>query len=178
MTSALESLRSQTWVRSYCQAAQWIAWFLILCGGLQVASMIVPVLTDLLTDPADLESPQFHAKISRTLADLHSMFFPGLALLILGRFVRFLLTPEESPGVLLRRGAAIFYAMALIQILEALWLLGYLPQTYWGTLSAYNETVQVLRFLVGQTGRILIYCGLGFALGRLLPVVNEAKTLA
>ncbi|MHC4483238.1 MAG: hypothetical protein ACYSW4_06785 [Planctomycetota bacterium] len=101
-------------------------------------------------------------------------FFVGLASVILAQLARYFFEGESKPGLFLRCGDKILYSFAAIGIFWAVF--GY------GTSIRLIENAD-LRFLYSQAlllptiAKVLILVALGQILRRILPIIEESKTL-
>jgi len=101
-------------------------------------------------------------------------FFVGLAAVILSQFARYVFDKQYKPGLMLRCGDKILYFFVVIGI-------------YWAGFRyfLYVKTVDdsFLRFLLAQplilptVVKVLILVCLGQILKRILPIIEEYKTL-
>ena len=100
----------------------------------------------------------------------------GFILLGLAQFVRYLYESEYQPGWILRHGDKILYVYALGLIIGP--ILHYLFQT---KIFGYTGTVDLFLFLSGALvpaiARTLIFVGMAQILKRMVPMVEESKTL-
>ncbi|MFH1884270.1 MAG: hypothetical protein ABIL62_16355, partial [Planctomycetota bacterium] len=104
-----------------------------------------------------------------------SIIFYGLAILGLVQFIRYLVEEDYKPGWILRHGDMFFYLYALFIILSVVWVYTTIP----GFLSpsSYTEVFKILMIVFSITVRVLILVGFGQILRRILPVIEESKTL-
>ncbi len=104
-----------------------------------------------------------------------NIIFYGLAILGLVQFIRYLVEEDYQPGWILRHGDIFFYLYALFIILSV--IRAY--TTISGFLSpfSYIGVFKTLMIVFSITIRVLILVGLGQILRRILPVIEESKTL-
>jgi hypothetical protein len=153
----------------YCEAARGIGWMLLL---------VVPsigVLGTLLS--GSVKSNWLSGKIlySVLVIFLNSMSL-GLVLLGVGQFIRYLFDTECQPSWMLRNGARLLYACAVVV------LVSYVLQQLWYTSLMKNVSNSLLLWRLLLTAipalaKALILVGLGRILRRVLPVIEESKTL-
>jgi len=104
------------------------------------------------------------------------MILPGLLALLVAQLLRFLLDENTRPGWLLRHGEKILYFTAgvlLVNLIPAFLFQGeykYIPLIgiLWGRITPILLFVSV---------KIAILVGLAQALRRVLPMIEEAKSL-
>ena len=98
----------------------------------------------------------------------------GLLLLGTAQFIRCVSETEYKPGWILRNGRTVLYAAAFIVLMSC--VINYLFLVF--SFSAYS--FQILKFLtsfIPALAKVLILVGLGKILRRILPVIEESKTL-
>ncbi len=98
----------------------------------------------------------------------------GLLVLGIAQFIRYLSETEYKTGWLLKNGSTILYAAAFIVFLSC--IINYLYLVF----SFPMESFQILKPLtsfVPAAAKVLILIGLGQILRRILPVIEESKTL-
>ena len=103
------------------------------------------------------------------------IIFFGLGILGLAQFVRYLAERNYKPGWILRHGEIFFYLYALLTILTVIWF--YMNASIYRTPSIYTRVFWILVTVFPTTVRVLILVGLGQILRRLMPVIEESKTL-
>ena len=148
----------------YCDAARGIGWMLLIgaVGTLlyisvrsnsQLGSLLYPVL----------------------VAFLNSMPL-ALVLLGVGQFIRYLFDTECQPSWMLRNGASVLYACAVIVLVSCV-----SQQLWYSSLMKNVSNPLLLARLVSTAipalAKALILVGLGQILQRVLPVLEESKTL-
>lgn len=98
----------------------------------------------------------------------------GLLLLGTAQFIRFIYETEYKPGWILQNGSAVLYAAAFIILMGC--IINYLYLVF----SLPVKTFHFLRFLtslIPALAKVLILVGLGKILRRVMPVIEESKTL-
>jgi hypothetical protein len=102
----------------------------------------------------------------------------GLLLLGTAQFIRCVAETEYKPGWILQNGSTVLYAAAFIVIMSC--LVNYLYLVF----SFSENSFQILKFflsfitsLIPALAKVLILVGLGKILRRILPVIEESKTL-
>ena len=153
----------------YCDAAQALGWTLLLF----VPS--IGVVGRLLS--GSVMSNWLSGKIlySVLVVFLNSMIL-GLVLLGVGQFIRYLFDNERQPSWMLRNGTKVLYACAVIVlvscVLQQLW--------YTSLMKNVSNSLLIWRLLltaIPALAKALILVGLGQILRRVLPVIEESKTL-
>lgn len=100
----------------------------------------------------------------------------GLILLGFAQFVRYLYESEYRPGFLLRHGDKVLCLYALGLIVSP--ILGYFSRMI---IVGYTGTVNLFLFLLGgimpAIAKALIFVGMAKILKRMVPMVEESKTL-
>jgi hypothetical protein len=157
-------------LQAYCLIARILGWFLILGGVFWVAlvrrNMVggLPHIPDIL-------------KISYALqAVILNFVFLGLVALGVAQFIKYVFAREDQPGFLLRIGDKILYVYAGLLILGAI--------LTWVFQMLAIKAAAVPTFLISFAGlllpamvKALILIGLGKILKRVIPVIEESKTL-
>lgn len=174
----------------YCVGAQIIGWVLLLLGG---ASIVLALVA-----PPKVAAPQIQQSLTMIVSYLFFKVAPaGLVALGVSQFVRHMFDKEHKAGWLLRHGAIILYAYAVLLICSAVWEHSRIVCSSW---IAYSDlqwwmfiiTPQVMGLnpalrdwmlyvlppsAVLTAAKVLILIGLGQVLRRVMPVIEESKTL-
>jgi len=98
----------------------------------------------------------------------------GLLLLGTAQFIRCVAETEYKPGWILQNGSVVLYAAAFLVIMSC--VVNYLFFIF----SLSEHSFQILKFftsLIPALVKFLILLGLGKILRRVLPVIEESKTL-
>jgi len=182
-------------LKFYCIAARIIGWALLL---LPVIILIWLLLTgtsrfgDFLSWPPHIEKRLFHRQafsLTDGQVDLLSLVIkfvlPGLLMLGLAQLIRYLSEKNYRPGWTLRCGEGILYLYAVLIIGQAIWNYVLGPG-----MKANMYLVEGLRPGIYQVGlltilasglitaaKVVILIGLGQILARVMPVIEESKTL-
>jgi hypothetical protein len=163
-------------LKFYCLAAKVIGWVLIWGGILWFGLFTLCILAA--SDAAgEMRWPYTTENATyATTAFVFDFVFLGLVALVLSQLAYCLIQDEYKPGRLLRYGQVIFYVYAGLVIGNAiltyhLWQIGVPASSGAGHLLF----AQPLVFPTLAKAAILI--GAGVILGRLLPVIEESKTL-
>ena len=182
-------------LKFYCITTRIIGWALLL---LPVIIVIWSLLTntsrfgDFLSWPPHIEKHLFHRQafpLTDGQVDLLSLVIrfvlPGLLMLGLAQFIRYLSEKNYRPGWTLRCGEAILYLYAVLIIARVflIYVLGPGLQAnkyIVGGLRAgiYNvDPLAILASALITAAKVVILIGLGQILARVIPVIEESKTL-
>jgi hypothetical protein len=174
MKAIVEQNRSL--LRFYERAARIVGWVL-LCGGIVWLLLFSLWVLAAVDAAGEWRWPG----TTRNLAYAGSAFFfsfavPGLLALLVAQLIQYSLATEGRPGWLLRRGAWVLYACALVLIGQAV-----LRTAGWEPATTRDPDQAGLLFvspsLVPLLAKVLICVGLGRLLGRILPIIDESRTL-
>ena len=97
----------------------------------------------------------------------------GLILLVVARFIKYLYSEEPKPGWLLRHFDKIIYLYTIVIAMGI--SLEYLPQKKaitWQEILAYSLPVLII-----NAAKVFILIGLGHVMNKVLPVIEESKSL-
>ena len=98
----------------------------------------------------------------------------GLLLLGTAQFIRCVSEAEYKPGWILQHGSTVLYAAAFIVLMSC--VVNYLFLVF--SFSGYSfQTLKFFTSLIPALAKFLILVGLGKILRRILPVIEESKTL-
>ena len=98
----------------------------------------------------------------------------GLLLLGTAQFIRCVSETEYKPGWILQNGSTVLYAAAFIVLMGC--LVNYLYLVFSFTMKTF-QILKFLTFFIPASAKVLILVGLGKILRRVLPVIEESKTL-
>ena len=100
----------------------------------------------------------------------------AIVLLGLAQFVRYLYEGEYRPGLILRHGGKVLYIYA-IALIASPFLTFYFRMREYG----YAGTANLFEYLLGvnlpDIAKALIFIGMARVLKRMMPMVEETKTL-
>ena len=156
-------------LRFYCSAVQTIGALLVAGGAVWFVMFVCgPVKVE---SEADRVIEYILYGASRFSFDF---LFVGLAAMILSQLARYVFDREYKPGLMLRCGDKVLYLFAVLGILWA-WF-------RWALFAATAEdsTSQFLSLqplILPTIAKVLILVGLGQILKRIMPVIEESKTL-
>ena len=163
--------KNKSLLRSYYIITRIIGWMLL------VVTLVIAVVSSL--RGFDAENQLRLYMIYRLFQDLALRYvILGLILLGLAQFVRYLYESEYQPGLILRYGDIVLYlyALALIvnPVLDYFYRMKIIGMTYVNTDSLF---LYLLIILLPATARALIFVGMARVLKRMVPMIEESKTL-
>jgi len=162
--------KNKSLLRSYCLITRIIGWTLLI-----VALVIVTVKS---LSGFDTEDKFRFYMIYRLFQSSLSYVLIGLILLGIAQFIRYLYESEYQSGLILRYGDKVLYlyALALVAnpILDYFYRMKLFGMTYANTGSLF---LYLLIVLLPATARALIFLGIARVLKRMVPVIEESKTL-
>jgi hypothetical protein len=169
-------------LRAYCFIARVIGWFLILGG-------IVWIIAVEKGFQSSVENTQvgadfgFNTVVPNFVVYLVSSFVydfivTGFLAFAIGGLLDYLLRPKARPPLILGMMDKLCYVYALILIMKAFivynWIVKFLA------ISEMPESARIILVqpLLGPTlAKVLLLVGIGMILHRLLPIIEESKTL-
>ena len=157
-------------LKFYCTAAQIIGWLLIVGGIFWFILTASSYETNLAERPEGLMY-----LISSMLFDF---VLPGLIALGVMQFIRYVFGDTGKPGRLLGMADWLFYLYAVFLILKTYFK--YVLYSVWYAEAISLETSRLLfvqPFLLPTLAKVMILVGLAQILRRILPVIEESKTL-
>jgi len=157
----------------YCETLRTIGSVILILGLLGGCAMTI---FKLVTKFGYWHAPKsYEMVISLMPLGAFNIIFYGLAILGLVQFIRYLVEEDYKPGWILRHGDMFFYLYALFIILSVVWVYTTIP----GFLSpsSYIGVFKILMIVFSITVRVLILVGFGQILRRILPVIEESKSL-
>jgi len=103
--------------------------------------------------------------------------FPGIVVLGLAQFVRYLCENNYEPGWILRHGDKVLYLYAAVLIIgHVAW--SFIQFTVYRNFSMHDLRVgYLLAGLLPSLAWAVILVGMGQVLRRMLPMIEESKTL-
>jgi hypothetical protein len=158
-------------LKCYCTAALIIGWLLIAGGFLWFIPTLMSLNIDDLYKGAD-------AILYAVSAMLFDFLLPGLIALGVMQFIRYLFEDTTKPGRILRNAHWFFYIYAVFLIMIT--YLKYFWNITWYAEVIESETSRLLfiqPFLLPTVAKVLILVGLGQIIRRIIPVIEESKTL-
>lgn len=163
--------KNKSLLRSYRLITRIIGWMLL------IVALVTAVVKLLLGFDID-DQLRFYMtyRLFKELA-LNYVFI-GLILLGLSQFIRYLSESEYQPSLILRHGDKVLYlyALALIvnPIIDYYLRMKTIGMTYANTGSLF---LYLLIVLLPSIARALIFVGMAKVLKRIMPMIEESKTL-
>lgn len=160
-------VKNKGFLKFYCIVARTTGWFVLLFGCLAAASHSLALYSRI----GDREALQ--AYLPHVPWGMIVNFIPaGLLALGVAQFIRYLFDSDYQPGWILRYGQQILCLWAVVYCVWA-----YLVEIGFSS-PATTESWGRLIFLLPFLGaKVLALVGLGQILRRILPVVEESRTL-
>ena len=158
-------------LKFYCTAALIIGWLLIVGGFI----WFIPTLKSLNINDLYKGADAILYAVSALLFDF---FLPGLIALGVMQFIKYLFEDTKKPGCILRAADWLFYIYAVFLVVKT--YLQYFWNSTWYAEVIESETSRLLfiqPFLLPTIAKVLILVGLGQILRRIIPVIEESKTL-
>ena len=157
----------------YCETLRTIGKVILILGLLGGCAMTI---FKLVTKFGYWHAPKnYEMVISLMPLSAFNIIFYGLAILGFVQFIRYLIEEDYKPGWILRHGDIFFYLYALFIILSVVRVFTTIPGFL--SLSSYTGVFKILMIVFSITVRVLILVGLGQILRRILPVIEESKSL-
>ncbi len=157
---------NKPWLKLYCTTARIIGWWILIMAG---PGTIFQILSGHF-----LYNRNPHYRLLVVKSVLFDGVLPGILILGLAQFIRYLFESEYKPGHILRHGDKILYLYAFLLLGCVVWqhlILGMMSIGLTGMIPA------MLVSLVGTVPKILILVGLAQVVKRIMPVIEESKTL-
>jgi hypothetical protein len=158
-------------LKFYCTAALIIGWLLIVGGFI----WFIPAMISLNIDDPYKGADAILYVVSALLFDF---FLPGLIALGVVQLIRYLFEDTKKPGCILRAADWLFYIYAGFLVVKT--YLQYFWNCTWYADVIESETSRLLfiqPFLLPTVAKVLILVGLGQIIRRIMPVIEESKTL-
>jgi hypothetical protein len=154
-------------LRFYCIAARTMGWILMIVAPL----LAIVSLFKGLPGGERLRSWMLYQLSEQLIRHL----LLGLVMLSLAKFVRYLYQSDYQPGWILRHADKFLYLYAACLIVSH--IVWYCFQM---TIRSYNLTDTLVYFVSWEPPALvmgLIFIGMGQVLRRILPIIEESKTL-
>ena len=159
-------------LRFCCDALRSIGQVVLLLGVLSVCGITTSVL---LSKFGYWHAPKAFKMIIAMPLAAFNIFFIGIGILGLAQFIRYLVERNYKPGWILRHGDMFFYLYALLTILSVVWVYAIAPSDR--SPDMYRRVPVILGVVFTTAVKVLILVGLGQILRRLLPIIEESKSL-
>jgi hypothetical protein len=165
-------------LRTYCVVAKCVGWFLLLVGTLWFAYAIWGIYT---INAGQITTAQQRESIEiSTFSVTHAFDFviPGLLAFSISQLLVYIIRPEVKAGLMLRLADKLCYIYVVVLIVGA-----FATANSWFANPQFVEVSQRYRMLFIQPllsplpAKIILLIGAGMIIRRLLPVIDESKTL-
>jgi len=156
-------------LKFYCGAVQIIGGVLIAGGAVWFPMFVC--------GPVRLESESIRTLEYILYGASHFSFdfvFVGLAAVILSQLARYVFDTKYKPGLMLRCGDKILYLFAVLGILWAWFRWALFIVTVEDSASQF---LSLQPLILPTIAKVLILVGLGQILKRIIPVIEESRTL-
>ncbi len=158
-------------LKFYCIVACIFGWLLLIGGAFWFVISISSV------DINNNERPDILLHLIASL--FYDFMLPGFMALAVMQCIRYLFESERKPGVIiLRNGDKILYMYAIFLVVKTYFK--YFWYTAWYAELIESEASRLVfmqPFLLPTVAKVLILVALGQILRRLIPVIEESKTL-
>jgi hypothetical protein len=167
-------------LQAYCLIARILGWLLIL-GGIFWLFAIVKIVEQQADRPYSSVSGDKIIELANYFAFsfVYDFVIPGFLAFAVAGLLDYLLSPKAKPPLILGMTDKLCYLYAAFVIYKAIsynfWLHAKFPEITASSESAYILLVQPL--LVPTVAKVLLLIGVGMILHRLLPIIEESKTL-
>ena len=168
--------------QAYCLIARNLGWVLFLGGVLWIfcfMKYMETIPTDKIRTSEDAREI-FEVVTYIAMSVFYDFIIPGFLAFAIGGLLDFLLRPEAKPRLVLRITDKLCYIYAAFVILKAVSLNFWFERLNLTEIPEISEPLRILlmQSILGPTlAKILLLIGIGLILHRLLPVIEESKTL-
>lgn len=161
--------KNRALLHSYCIITRIIGWLLL------IGAIVVPIVQPLSGLSARDEHRFFRIYL---LCQQIILCYLLIAIVLLGlaQFVRYLYDSEYRPGLILRHGSKVLYIYA-VALIAYPFLTLYFKMRAYGYAGAKTSLLYLLFSLLPLVARALIFIGMAKVLKRMMPMVEESKTL-
>jgi hypothetical protein len=171
---------NRPWLKFYCTTARIIGWGLFIMAG---AGTIFQILA--MNILFGNHSSAFRFLFIKSV--LFQGVLPGILVLGIAQFIRYLFESEYKPGHILRNADKILYLFAFLLMVGVVWqhliISGNVMQLdiflIMNNIGLYFKgmILPMLATLVLTVPKVLILVGLAQVIKRIMPVIEESKTL-
>jgi hypothetical protein len=170
-------------LQAYCLIARILGWFLIL-GGIFWFFAVVRKINIVEVPKTDEQYIDLLLYITYSL--VYDFFIPGILAFAIAGLLDYLLRPKAKPPLILGMTDKLCYIYAIILIIKFFSAIKTFGDSPWFVnfkllaVSEMSESARILLVqpLLGPTlAKVLLLIGVGMILHRLLPVIEESKTL-
>jgi hypothetical protein len=156
-------------LKIYCITARIVGWILL----------VVPAVGSVWTllGSTYLRHEQNRIWLLAWPENIVNIWILGFIALGIAAFIRYLFETECRPGWILRHSEGILYIGAVLIIVVVILKCVLLVRTQWGGRHIDSLIFGLLMSTVLCAAKVLILIGLGKILRRIMPVIEESKTL-
>ena len=157
---------NRPWLKLYCTTARIVGLVILILAG---AGAIFQILAmNILFGDHTIPYRLFVVK-----SVLFDGVLPGIIVLGIAQFIRYLFESEYKPGYILRNGDKILYLYAFLLLAGGVWQHLILNMMSIGI----TRMLLMLASMVLTVPKVLILVGLAQVVKRIMPVIEESKTL-
>ena len=149
----------------YYIAARTIAWFLLIFA-------VVTAVVKLLSGFSEDEQLRFYMQYRLYQGLIQGLVLLGLVLLVLAQFLRYLYEKDYQPDWILRHGNKVLYLYVVALIIGPI-----LDNYFRMKAIGHTGNFYLLTSLLPSFAKALIFIGIAKILKRMMPLVEESKTL-
>ena len=163
-------------LRTYCVVAKGVGWFFLLVGALFFAYAIPGIYTM----NAGTAQQRKSIELSTYLAFTHAFDFVILGLLAfsISQLLVYIIRPEVKAGLMLRLADKLCYIYVVVLIFEAfIAATSFFANPQLVEVSQFYRMLFIAPLLSPLPAKIILLIGAGVIIRRLLPVIDESKTL-
>lgn len=157
----------------YCTTAKIIGLLLVIAP---VIGIIIGILTGAVSKSDRPHIPDILQISFAVQAAALNFIFLGLVALGVAQFIKYVFGGQDQPNLLLRIGDKILYVYAGLLILGAVLTWAFQMMSIKAT-AVPTFLVSFVALMLPASAKALILIGLGKIIHRLLPVIEESKTL-
>ena len=169
-------------LQAYCLIARILGWFLILGGVFWLFAIVKGLQSNIfignIIEVNCLPYIVFSFVLYLASGFVYDFVIPGFLAFAIAGLLDYLLRPKTKPPLILGMMDKLCYIYAIILILKA--CISYFWLDRFLAISEWSESARILLVqpLLGPTlAKVLLLVGIGMILHRLLPVIEESKTL-
>jgi len=160
-------------LRFCCKNLQSIGFLMLICG--LIISFAVIILK-LVIKFGYWDTPEpYKMVVSLIPFSGFNIIFYGLGILGLVQVIRYLVEENYEQGWILRHGDKLCYLYAIFIFLNVVWIYIIIPGMV--SLSSGRSVFTIVMTVISITVRSFILVSLGQILRRILPIIEESKTL-
>jgi hypothetical protein len=166
-------------LRIYCVVAKCVGWFLLLAGTLWLAFAISGIYTINAGQSGTAQQREL-LEISTYVSVTHAFDFviPGLLAFSISQLLVYVIRPEVKAGLMLRLADKLCYIYVAVLIVEVfLGVYLFFTNPKFLEISQGYRAIFIQPFLNPLPAKIILLIGAGMIIRRLLPVIDESKTL-